>query len=98
MAHTPGPWEYVPHDTLTGGTIIAPSQSPDGLSEIIAHSLNNPKPADMSLIAAAPEMLEACTVTAKAIDSALSKEGLAMAITQLLPVVRDAIAKATGGE
>ena len=59
--HTPGPWKYEKHATLSGGTIVAPSQSADGLSEIIAHALSSPNDADMALIAAAPDLLEACT-------------------------------------
>ena len=92
MTHTPGPWKYVPHDTLNGGTIIAPSQSADGLSEIVVYGLCNPNLADMSLIAAAPELLEAL------------KGALETAIFESHPkrpwhqAATEAIHKATGGE
>lgn len=60
MEHTPGPWKYVPHDTLPGGTIVAPNnRHDDGLSEIVAHLLYKNCEANAQLIAAAPELLEA---------------------------------------
>ena len=30
-------WKAVKHETLKGGTIVAPNQNGDGLSEIVAH-------------------------------------------------------------
>lgn len=94
MAHTPGPWgvdSYGAQHSLTEFHIIRGSMPIAKVKKTTMNAEENAR-----LIAAAPKLLEACTVTAKAIDSALSKEGLAMAITQLLPVVRDAIAKAKG--
>ncbi len=103
MTHTPGPWKYVPHDTLNGGTIIAPSQSADGLSEIVAHGRCNPNPADMSLIAAAPELLDTLQKCLDVFQSSDMPHSLRVGngkqpTEDTILCLRMQIAKATGGE
>ncbi len=97
MEHTPGPWKYERHATLSGGTIVAPSQSADELSEIIAHALSSPNDADMALIAAAPLLLRDLRMAVELADAVIKDLG---SEDWRIPFVRDSwkatIAKATG--
>lgn len=81
--HTPGPWKHYPgRDTIL-------SEHPDYLHSVIAKIATGEnreeENANAKLIAAAPELLEAC-------KAALADESTAYAIAELC---RKAIAKAT---
>lgn len=93
--HTPGPWSFIDADgynTIEGaGETIACIPSADHFR---AHMGTPEGQANRRLIAAAPDLLEALVVAKKLIESAEHKQS----IIGPMNVIREAIAKAKGGE
>jgi hypothetical protein len=85
MNHTPGPWEFDPIDRVIvkGGAEIA-------------HMGRSANGADVRLIAAAPELLEALEAFDKAAKESTTIIGFAAKAFKLLTKTRAAIAKAKG--
>lgn len=82
MSHTPGPWEFDPIDRVVvkGGAEIA----------YMARPANG---ADVRLIAAAPELLEALEFALAALEDVFGKDKIDVGA---INVARAAIAKARG--
>ena len=57
MAHSPGPWKISRHNAQSGPLVISTSDGQD-IAELCY--LNGPEADDARLIAAAPQLLEAC--------------------------------------
>ena len=93
--HTPGPW----HNSVIGST-----HGPDGDPIMTAGngaigSFAEEGRANARLIAAAPDLLAACEAVALAGHKNSTEERFGEAVTDLLPIINAAIAKATkGGE
>lgn len=59
MKHTPGPWKKRPHFTPAGNAIVVDSSN-IGIAGVFGKSHEQDAEANAALIAAAPELLEAC--------------------------------------
>lgn len=111
MKHTPGPWEFVPSRTVRhsypigcethyGGEVIS------GVTTLAHCPIGGPHIANWEnnarLIAAAPDLLEACKRALPALESAIPwAVGQTMEERHNNPIMvqlRTAIAKATGGK
>ncbi len=87
MSHTPGPWKSVFDDETEDWRIVANGwQVADGIT-------GDPKNNDARLIAAAPDLLEACEQVKLWADEADPYEA-----ADVLPLIEAAIAKATSPE
>ena len=86
--HTPGPWGIEENEML-GRDIVA-----DGLKAVICTQVYNP--ADASLIAAAPDMLEALEHAEKFVSSFELDQDYTDGQVETINAIRTAIAKATG--
>jgi hypothetical protein len=84
--HTPGPWKYMPDD---GG---GPVGCVIGKTGWVCDYLNDPKPADARLIAAAPDLLKALILAASHVHTLTTPRAKAD-----YSLIRAAIAKATKG-
>ena len=96
--HTPGPWAWFNEQEDTGNTYaksLAPANYESGMDQILYHGADWPiSSANARLIAAAPELLEACKCMLRemeALDGAYASTDVAL----WRDSVRDAIAKAT---
>lgn len=94
MKHAPGPWSLRCH---TNGNVVDGSDewtviASDGKAVCYESSYNEFAPANSRLIAAAPDLLNACL---SVVDSI---EGGETTPQQSVANIRAAIAKATGGE
>jgi len=100
MKHTPGPWEvigqseggrYITVKATMGRTVARVPWCTDAQGEAGTATDHH----DAVLIAAAPELLEACTIVADTIDG---MHDLSRTMDSLRRHCKQAIAKATGGE
>ena len=96
--HTPGPWKHgettMTRGRIYGGGVLVATLDPPQLQEEVAM-----KEADARLIAAAPDMLEALKACAdpRAFGNLMGGHSYD-AEQRAMELVREAIAKATGGE
>ena len=88
--HTPGPWRIGD----AGFTVFGPPK-PGALAETIAPVKSR---ANARLIAAAPDMLEACRLFIAYDDAAFDYDNAAAIYDKARAAARAAIAKATGGQ
>lgn len=105
--HTPGPWEYYPARNYKGFE-IAPKETGPSLARCMAFGVNmtiecynfpGDAEANARLIAAAPELLEACKALVDYIEDDNPGGAACDAwLVGLLGKARAAIAKATNGE
>lgn len=90
MKHTPAPWKKIKNITSFGVQI-------GSAGGFVFHYGMPDQEANANLIAAAPELLEACKIIVNAFDS-LSQSSPARNETLHINAARAAIAKATGAE
>ena len=98
MSYTKGPWFFADDGTLgtvqdAAGRTIAQAQQ---ISHRDRHTNHAERQANARLIAAAPDLLEACQITVKAVEDGF--ENAAMDFSEAMEKLKAAIAKAEGCE
>jgi len=105
--HTPGPWKHEAQNgyALKCFIMTADFDEDAGTGAVIARTSDNIPEADAALLAAAPELLEACRTTLETLQWALSTrpangstDPRVMACVDLQETLEAAIAKAGGGK
>lgn len=95
--HTPGPWAWWTSNSTKrlsaggkdGGVLYGYRAASDGMADV------HVREADMALIAAAPDMLDALLTAEAELEQHMGAPGVA---EHVMPAVRTAIAKARGDE
>lgn len=93
--HTPGPWER--HEETN--SVVGPKldDKPVWLRPVVFRAETGIKPADLALICAAPDLLDALHVALRDLKIASDSGDFGVEMEPAIYQVQQAIAKATGG-
>lgn len=90
--HTPGPWTIVPNTTLPDGTAATSILSPGLFPGFVCHCEGENREANAHLIAAGPDLLEACESAFRLLACQEGKltENHKLAMNALRPAIKKA--------